>query len=264
MGEKNKLLFITDLDATLLTHDYSWSDALPALSRIRRYEIPLVLNSSKTISELENLANELNLNSPIIAENGGLLALKNHTSGGFDVEITGTARTEILQVAHALRQQKGYQFEGFADWSAQQVAARTQLSIEAAERACSRIATEPISWNDSATMLEDFTKELADRGIRVVRGGSFLHLMGPADKADGAAAALRYYQHLEPDEAWTVVALGDSANDLKMLEAADIAVVIPHDDGPHISPKATRVIHAPFTASKGWNAAVLSLINEFY
>ncbi|MEC8209166.1 MAG: mannosyl-3-phosphoglycerate phosphatase, partial [Verrucomicrobiota bacterium] len=57
-------------------------------------------------------------------------------------------------------------------------------------------------------------------------------------------------------------ALGDSANDTAMLEAADIAVVIPHADGAHISPKAPRVIHASFPASKGWNAAILLLLDE--
>jgi mannosyl-3-phosphoglycerate phosphatase len=60
-----------------------------------------------------------------------------------------------------------------------------------------------------------------------------------------------------------VVVLGDSANDQKMLEAADIAVVIPHSDGPHISPEAPRVIVAPEPASKGWNAAILTILYEF-
>jgi mannosyl-3-phosphoglycerate phosphatase len=48
-----------------------------------------------------------------------------------------------------------------------------------------------------------------------------------------------------------------------MLEAADIAVVIPHSDGAHIYPKAPRLVHAPFPATKGWNAAILSLLEEY-
>ena len=51
--------------------------------------------------------------------------------------------------------------------------------------------------------------------------------------------------------------------DKAMLEAADIAVVIPHEDGPHLEPHAPRVVHAPFPASKGWNVALLSIIDEF-
>ena len=98
----------------------------------------------------------------------------------------------------------------------------------------------------------------------MLRGGRFWHLMGAFDKADGSAFALKYYQELEPDTEWQVIALGDSANDTAMLEAADIAVVIPHSDGANISPKAPIVVHAPFPATKGWNAAILSLLNDYY
>ena len=63
--------------------------------------------------------------------------------------------------------------------------------------------------------------------------------MGAPDKADGIASALDYYQEREPDTDWLVIALGDSANDTAMLEAADIAVVIPHADGAHFPESTT-------------------------
>jgi mannosyl-3-phosphoglycerate phosphatase len=126
------------------------------------------------------------------------------------------------------------------------------------------LATEPFSWEDSESLRLEFADQLSIRGIRMLRGGRFWHLMGASDKADGSASVLKYYQELEPDTEWQVIALGDSANDTAMLEAADIAVVIPHSDSAHISPKAPRVVHAPFPATKGWNAAILSLLDEYH
>ena len=47
------LIIFSDLDGTLLDHDdYRWQAADPALARLRAANIPLVLNSSKTVPEI--------------------------------------------------------------------------------------------------------------------------------------------------------------------------------------------------------------------
>jgi mannosyl-3-phosphoglycerate phosphatase len=264
MASKKKFLVLTDLDATFLDHSYSWDKATPAIARLRELGLPLVLNSSKTVAEMKDLAMELGLQSPLVAENGGLLAIPNEHTGDYSLQIRGLPRKEILEVAHGLRSEMGYKFEGFADWSDQELAERSGLSIIQSQRSLARLATEPFLWEDSESLRLEFADQLSIRGIRILRGGRFWHLMGASDKADGSASVLKYYQELEPDTEWQVIALGDSANDTAMLEAADIAVVIPHSDGAHISPKAPRVVHAPFPATKGWNAAILSLLDEYH
>jgi len=87
-------------------------------------------------------------------------------------------------------------------------------------------------------------------------------LMGEVDKADGLVCARALYEKQQPKVDWKTIAVGDSANDLAMLEAADIALVIPHADGPHILPKAPRVVHASRPATKGWNDTILTLLTE--
>ena len=262
MASKKKFLVVTDLDASFLDHSYRWDEAKPAVSRLRELGLPLVLNSSKTVAELKHLAMEIGLQSPLVAENGGLLAFPNQRTGDYIVQIKSLPRKEILELAHNLRNQMGYKFEGFADWSDQELAERSGLSIIQSQRSLARLATEPLLWKDSEPLRLEFANQLRIQGIRMLRGGRFWHLMGASDKADGSASVLKYYQELEPDTEWQVIALGDSVNDTAMLEAADIAVVIPHSDGIHISPKSPRVVHAPFPASKGWNAVILSLLEE--
>ena len=264
MASKKKFLVLTDLDATFLDHGYSWDEAKPAVARLRELGLPLVLNSSKTVAEMKDLAMELGLQSPLVAENGGLLAIPNEHTGDYSLQIRGLPRKEILEVAHGLRSQMGYKFQGFADWSDQELAERSGLSIIQSQRSLARLATEPFLWEESESQRLEFADQLSIQGIRMLRGGRFWHLMGASDKADGSASVLEYYQELEPDTEWQVIALGDSANDTAMLEAADIAVVIPHSDGTHISPKAPRVVHAPFPATKGWNATILSLLDEYH
>ena len=65
-----KFIIFTDLDSTLLDENYSWKEAIPALEKINKLKIPLILNSSKTICEIEEIRNELNLFYPVIADAG--------------------------------------------------------------------------------------------------------------------------------------------------------------------------------------------------
>lgn len=277
----NNYLIITDLDATLLEHDYSYKNALPALQFLQRHNIPLVLNSSKTVAELMNLAKELKLSAPIIAENGGAIGIPtdgdldfnkvqdpaseflNHTiANNYQLLATGLHRDSILKYTHALRAEHSYRFEGFADWTAKQLSAITKLSPEAAKRAKNRQATEPILWHDSEEKLQTFTKKLSQDGIKIVRGGKFLHLMGDKDKSDGAEWVKAAYRKQFPTKHWISLALGDSENDLKMLEQADVAFVIPHDGEIRIRPKNKQTYYAEQEASTGWNTVITTFFNN--
>ena len=128
--------------------------------------------------------------------------------------------------------------------------------------ALDRHASEPILWEGSEGEFGEFCEELAKEEVRVLRGGQFIHLMGKADKADGYHLVKRYFQGIEPDFEWTGVALGDSANDVGMLEAADVAVVIPRAEGITIHPVSPRLIEAGRVGPAGWNEVVLGLLRE--
>jgi mannosyl-3-phosphoglycerate phosphatase len=67
------LVFITDLDGTLLDANYSYEAAQSALKLLRDLGIPLVLCTSKTRAEVEFFRLWLNNQHPFIVENGGAL-----------------------------------------------------------------------------------------------------------------------------------------------------------------------------------------------
>ena len=69
------LLVFTDLDGSLLDHDdYSFSAALPALSRLRDHAVPLVPLTSKTLAEMRVLQQALHNPHPFVIENGSAIA----------------------------------------------------------------------------------------------------------------------------------------------------------------------------------------------
>ncbi|MFK7910868.1 MAG: HAD-IIB family hydrolase [Akkermansiaceae bacterium] len=275
-----KLLIVTDLDASFIDENYQFSEALEAVEKMKALGFPLVFNSSKTLAELKSLAEELQLTTPLIAENGGIIAVPLDsevselcelseqqawkTQGEYKTLITGLSREYILEQAHQAREEHGYAFEGFDDWSDEELSAKTGLSLSEASMAKQRDVSEPILWQDSEERWETFSSFLKSKGIRALRGGRFIHLMGYADKADGLNVTRRLYENRFPEAQWISVAIGDSANDQSMLESADIAIVIPHSDGFKIQVQAPQVIQAKHPASKGWNDAVLDLISSLY
>ncbi|MDF7826950.1 hypothetical protein P4B35_23175 [Pontiellaceae bacterium B12227] len=262
-----RYLVSTDLDASLLDETYSWKAAEPALKKLAKVNAGLVLNSSKTVREMQCLASELSaipgMEAPVlVAENGGTLAVPKK-AGGYWIKCLGRSRREILPATHLLRKMQGYNFTGFSDMQPEDVMELTGLSYEAAVMAMDRESTEPILWNDTAERWTEFSAALKKEGIKAIRGGRFIHLMGATDKADGMAAALTYFQSLETSRHWTVVALGDSPNDLGMLNAADIAVAIPnpaHEE--QLKPSAIRCLIPEQPGPAGWNEAVLTILQD--
>lgn len=92
----------TDLDGTLLDHHtYSWQPAAPTVERLKRLGVPLVLASSKTRAEMVALRHELGIADPFVVENGAAIYVPGDE--GFDVEILGRPRDEILEILHRIR-----------------------------------------------------------------------------------------------------------------------------------------------------------------
>ena len=256
---KNYLVF-TDLDGTLLDHhDYSHTAAQPALDRLSALDIPVILNSSKTLSELEFIAQDLGLDSPRIAENGSLVAYPD--SGR--VHIFGAGYLQICQKLNDLRQRHDYCFKGFSDWNDQAIAEITGLSVEAAQRAKSRQASEPLLWQDDEALLVPFREQLAEAGLSLKRGGRFWHVMGNADKVHAMDYLSEEYS--KGSDRPVVIALGDGPNDRDMLAAADIAVIVYNPDGVVFDipeRQGQRVIRTELPGPQGWEAAINEILDE--
>lgn len=251
-------LIFTDLDGTLLDHNnYTFDEALPALDRINQYQIPLILNSSKTQSEINTIRKDLQNTYPFVVENGAAVIIPRGIFTEYTAPVSevllGASRTDILQFIHQLRDQKGYVFKGFADFTLEEIMAETGLSEQQAEQAKERSGSEPIKWQDSGKNLLLFKKLVEQQGLKLLRGGRFLHVMGQTDKAQAMSFLVELYRKQYQHD-FTTIALGDSQNDQLMLERVDIAGIIRPAYGEPLQLKQTgnTVLKSTMPGPKGW------------
>ncbi|MCH2179878.1 MAG: HAD hydrolase family protein, partial [Mariniblastus sp.] len=164
-----------------------------------------------------------------------------------------------------IRRQFEFRFEGFSNWTPFQLSKCTNLSLESAQRALQRYATEPILWGDTDANWSGFEDALTANELVVVQGGRFSHVMGATDKADGMTRVLDLYQACYKNSSFTTIAVGDSPNDIGMLERADIGVVIPNPYNTEpLELNRKKCVRALAPGPSGWNSAVSDVVHEFY
>lgn len=257
MSDKPQLLVFSDLDGTLLDHQsYEWYAAAPALDALKSINAGLILASSKTAPEVAIVRAELKIEQwPAIVENGaGVMA--SHSDDCKEESQYRNLLSSLENISPSLRQH----FTGFSDMPTKKVANITGLSVKNAALAKQRAFSEPGIWNGSNTEKEIFLKLLHEMGIHAQQGGRFLTLSYGANKADQLWTLAKQF------EPCGTIALGDAPNDIAMLEAADIGVIVANPDAPPL-PKLDgeaqgHIIRTKDAGPNGWNATILELISN--
>jgi mannosyl-3-phosphoglycerate phosphatase len=148
--------------------------------------------------------------------------------------------------------------KGFGDCTPDEVAALCGLSLPVAKLAMQREYDEPFIVEGKIPF--DALQELASHSaLQVTKGGRFYHLMGNNDKGK---AVLLLRDMFKSDAGYSrTIALGDSFNDLPMLQAVDYPVLVKRYDGSHDpAVKLDNIILARSSGPSGWNEALLDLL----
>lgn len=266
-------IIFTDLDATLLDHDtYSFEAAKPSLNIVREKEIPLILTSSKSLEEIGEVQNELGIIHPFIVENGGAICFPPEyfkfeedmpVVDGFQIKLLGPSYNEILQNLTGIKQSANYDFRGFNDISLEEVMALTNLTQEKAQKAKTRLCSEPLIWEDSEENLREFKILLKKKGLKLLKGGRFYHLMGNTDKGNAVRKLTGLYKTKFPEVQFKTIGIGDSPNDIELLREVNFPVLVQRPDGSYIDiPAEIEVILADGIGPIGWNSAVTELLSK--
>ncbi len=265
-------MIFTDLDGTLLDHDtYDWTPARPALGALTSRGIPVVLCSSKTRAEMRGLASAMHLDAPLIVENGGAIWLPASwrdrlpdaavpVDDGWLV-VLGTHADVLRPALAALAAALHTGLRGFSQMDVAEVARRTGLPVETAALAARREFSEPFVA-DRDVSLRDLVAAARDHGLQVTRGGRFFHLIGSSDKGRAVRVVSGW---LGAGTVGTTLGFGDAPNDLPLLQAVDVPIIVPRPDGtphPDLVAALPHARLAPEPGPAGWNAAALEWLSR--
>ncbi len=265
-GRRSRLIVFSDLDQTLLDdRDYSHAKAGPGLVLLERQNIPLVLCTSKTRPEVEFYRSRLDNRHPFVVENGGAVYIPtgyfgfdfdcDRVTDDYSVIELGAPYQGMVAALDRLKRKTGYPLRGFSDMTIQEVASRSGLSLDQAARAKRREYDEPFLILEPAQA----AAVIAAADVPVTEGGRFFHLAA-SDKGRAVSMLMALFRRSHPGA--VSVGIGDAFNDLTLLEAVDIPVLVQDTDGgydPGIAFPGLR--YAEGIGPAGWNAAITDLIH---
>ena len=234
-------VIFTDLDGSLLDHyTYSFAAAVPLLAELDGRGIPVIPVTSKTYSEVKRLRRFMDNRHPFITENGAAIFIPKgyfprkpksfSENGDFWVLRNSQSRDYWLDLLRKKAADFVGEFETFSsviDKSGLEgLAQLTGLSTQQAEQSHRREHSEPIIWTGSKRRRAAFIDCLSNSEAKLLQGGRFLSLGGQTDKGAALLKLQSIFAANFPSTTIQSLAIGDSDNDINMLEAADSALVI--------------------------------------
>ena len=269
-----KIIVITDLDGTLLDHStYSFCEAEDALGLLREKGVPLILCSSKSRAEIEVYRKKLSNNEPFISENGGAIYIPegygdlkcefDKIDDGYLVIEIGSEYQTLVDAFEKIKRRAGLNIKSITEFTIDEIVWLTGLSGEEAFLAQKREYMLPFiiyGGEDDVRIIKD---EILSLGLNYTEGARFVHLMGGNDKGKAVKILTDIFKKNYSETEITTVGLGDSLNDLPMLEVVDKAFLVKKEAGNYEERiKVEGLAYADGIGPVGWNKAVLGLFNN--
>ena len=252
-----KIIFLTDLDGTLLNFDNFSFEAIRAdLLEFIKSGIDIIPVSSKTRPEMIKFCSALGVDLPFIYENGAGFCSDAKTSNQNDV-ILGRPVDELMQIWDAsIPVELKADCKFLSAMEIDECSALLGLSGEPLALALARSYTALLKFTGDKTALTLLNIYVERAGLTLQKGGRVFCLSGLHNKA---SFINRFRQKISGQRTMDrpeniIIAFGDGNNDIPMLNAADFACIIPRPNGEHLPPDkiTTKKIIASQPAPLGW------------
>ncbi len=171
---------------------------------------------------------------------------------------------QLVETLHRVANELDIPVVGFSDMTIEEVAKDCKLSLMVARLAKLREYDEPFRIPDPSPAAHSrLFKALHRAGLRCTRGGRYHHLTGVTDKGLGVRTLKALYRQV-----WgkvVAVGLGDSLNDLSLLQETDIPIVVQNPASDSTARLLRKVPTARLTdgpGPQGWNDAILEVVKR--
>lgn len=293
----------TDIDGTLVdinTAEYG-KETDKLIRLIKERNIPLILTSAKTRLEQNKIREELGISDPFIVENGGAIVIPKGYFPDYalrDIKYplreTQETKNEARDVNHEIvvelgkpadyiraklsdiRKKYSINFRGVADISVEKLSNLALISRDQAKRMAQRNYGETILQIQSEDIAR-FIKYVQEDGMKVIHGGRFFDVTVGTDKGIAVGILKKLFKDKFHNNV-TFFGIGDSTNDIPMLNLMDIPILVQRQDSTWVddgeikmknavdssrsSISSNKLIKVEGIGPNGWENAIHKIILE--
>ena len=217
----------------------SLAPAAPILGELASEGVSVVLCSSKTRAELEQIQQELGIREPFICENGGALFIPPayfdfavphaREIAGYQAVEFGRPYAEVIDTLHRAADQTGVGIVGFSDMSVDEVANECDVTLLQARLAKLREYDEPFRIVDpSPKARARLLKALTAARLQYSRLGHLERVGGIVDRRLAMKLLCSFVRRTT--ESLVAVALPDRRVEGNLLRLAEHRVQVRYDD----------------------------------
>lgn len=291
----------TDIDGTLVdinTAEYG-KETDKLIRLIKERNIPLILTSAKTRLEQNKIREDLGISDPFIVENGGAIVIPKGYFPDYalrDIKYplreTQEIKNEARDVNHEIvvelgkpadyiraklsdiRKKYSINFRGVADISVEKLSNLALISREQAKRMAQRNYGETILQIQSEDIAR-FIKYVQEDGMKVIHGGRFFDVTVGTDKGIAVGILKKLFKDKFHNNV-TFFGIGDSTNDIPMLNLMDIPILVQREDSSWVDDgeikmknavdssriSSNKLIKIEGIGPNGWENAIHKIILE--
>lgn len=293
----------TDIDGTLVdinTAEYG-KETDKLIRLIKERNIPLILASAKTRLEQNKIREDLGISDPYIVENGGAIVIPKGYFPDYalrDIKYplreTQEIKNEARDVNHEIvvelgkpadyiraklsdiRKKYSINFRGVADISVEKLSNLALISRDQAKRMAQRNYGETILQIQSEDIAR-FIKYVQEDGMKVIHGGRFFDVTVGTDKGIAVGILKKLFKDKFHNNV-TFFGIGDSTNDIPMLNLMDIPILVQRQDSTWVddgeikmknavdssrsSISSNKLIKVEGIGPNGWENAIHKIILE--
>lgn len=255
----------SDLDGTILDfYTYSYENALEGINILKEQNIHLIPISSKTLPEMKQIIKELQLSCPFAFENGGGIAFPKHgNKPAFDyrIEIVGLGIAELEEKLDMFREIIRSPISTLFEMDIEEIVEKTKLPHKSIMLIKKRESSIPFITSDPDTFinLDESNIVLEKHDLKITKGGRFYHLSSKnTGKGNAVNKIIDYLKKTYNVDNITSVGIGDSENDIPMLNVVDIPVLVRKPDNSIIDVKM-NVMKTEKIGPSGFTEAMKSI-----
>ena len=141
-----------------------------------------------------------------------------------------------------------------------ELASLTSLNLEAANRAKAREYDETLNLDGTPDEINKVLNAIKKTGLNYTSGSRYYDVTGPNDKGKATTILIDLF-HRKSEQTKTI-AIGDSLNDLPMLSAVDIPVLVQKPGGIWEGIDIPNLYRVEGIGPDGWARAIEEIVKQ--